>query len=57
MQELRIKSLSEEINSLRSALVEREDIISKLRVEVHKQTTRIIDFKVCYGLIQFCNLC
>ena len=55
MKELRIKSLTEEINSLRSALVERDDIISKLRVEVHQQTTRIIDFKVCYGLIQICK--
>jgi len=43
--ELRIKSLTEEVNALRAALAEREDIISKMRVEVHQHTTRVINYK------------
>lgn len=31
---------------LRKTLAEREDQITNLRIEVHKSTTRIIDFKV-----------
>ena len=36
---MRIKSLVEEINSLRSALVEREESISKMRVDVNKYSS------------------
>lgn len=56
-QELRIKSLIDELNSLRSALAEREELISKLRVEVHQHTTRIINYKVlclCNWIIITC---
>jgi chromosome segregation ATPase len=44
--ELRVKSLTEEVNALRSALAEREDIISKMRMEVHQYSTRVINYKV-----------
>jgi chromosome segregation ATPase len=43
--ELRIKALTEDLGLLRKTLGEREDQIANLRVEVHKSTTRIIDYK------------
>lgn len=44
--ELRIKSLTEEVNALRAALAEREEIISKMRVEVHQYSTRVVNYRV-----------
>lgn len=38
--EFRVKSLNEELTSLRAALQERESTISKLRIEVHESTDR-----------------
>lgn len=43
---MRIKALMEEVGLLRKTLSEREDQIANLRIEVHKSTTRIIDYKV-----------
>ena len=43
---MRNKSLTEEVNALRAALAEREEIISKMRVEVHQYSTRVINYKV-----------
>ena len=39
--EFRIKSLTQEINALRAALVERESTISKLRVEFSDLSAKI----------------
>lgn len=44
--DLRIKSLTEENNALRAALAEREEIIGKMRMEVHTYSTRVINYKV-----------
>lgn len=46
MQEFRIKSLTDEVTALRKALAEREDSISKMRVEIHERDTKVIDYKV-----------
>ena len=36
----------DELKALRIALADRDDQISKLRVEVHSSASRVIDFKV-----------
>ena len=51
LQELRIKSLTEENLALRKALVEREEAISKLHISVQESSRRIIDYKVCTSKI------
>lgn len=38
--------MTEETNSLRSALSEKDDNISKLKIEMTRASSRIIDFKV-----------
>ena len=41
----------EEINSLRAALAEREENISKMRVEINQYSTRVVNYRVfttCY---------
>ena len=43
---MRIKTLTEENSALRKALAEREEAISKLRIESHQSSSRIIDYKV-----------
>ena len=44
--ELRIKQLLEDLAAARRALSEREEVISKLRIEVHEHSTRVINIKV-----------
>ena len=36
----------EEITALRQALADKEETMSKLRLELHTSNTRIIDYKV-----------
>ena len=45
-QELHLKSMIEEITALRQALADKEETMSKLRLELHTSNTRIIDYKV-----------
>ena len=42
----------EEVKALRIALADREEQISKLRVEVHSSTTRVNDYKVTTKILQ-----
>lgn len=52
--ELRIKQLLEDLAAARRALSEREEVISKLRIEVHEHSTRVINIKVS-SLFLSCN--
>lgn len=45
-QELRINTLLEELSLLRKTIADREDTISKLRLEINHYTTRVINYKV-----------
>ena len=51
--ELRVNQLNDEIATLRKTLNEREDQISNLRIEMHKSTTRVIDYKARRRRIQW----
>lgn len=42
--------MTEEISSLKKLLAEREELISKLRLEIHEKSTIIIDYKVPQAL-------
>ena len=46
LKELRLNTLTEENAALRKALSEREDAVSKMRIELHQTSTRVIDYKV-----------
>lgn len=42
--------MAEEIKALRGALAEREEQLSKMRIEIHQSSTRVIDFKVFFEI-------
>ena len=52
--EFRIKSLMEEVNALRAALSDRENIIAKLRIEISQNGEQISKIQACNLGFEFC---
>ena len=45
--ELLVKQLMDDLASSRRALAEREEQLSRLRIEVRETSTRIVNYKAC----------